>query len=471
MDFIDQARAYVENDADGMYQILQAMAEEYGINLQDLLDSIWDENLTPLENYKKAFAELMEMIQGGYSTNVNINQPTMAEDLKSEIEKATQEYQEIKKQKKAETDPTKKAALKAEKQAKKREIEALQAQYDQLMSGTTVTAQKDIQAVKDTFEETSNSIGATAANMLRNLMLNNAQYKDDAHAVYQKNDADWDKSKQYQLASLIKMLDSSVDNYDQALNIVQGDSNTIAASILSIAQQHGLDIESVITASWNSSLSALENYKAALATVTSMAAAAQQSTSSVTGSGSSTVTSNLKSDLQDRLAELETKKRQLKDQKKTLSGDARAKVQAELQQTRKEIDSINEELEKLPSYATGLRKSKKDHWAITNEAGSEAIVTKNGILTPISRGSSVLTADQTANLYDLAKIDANKILEGLMKQNTTAVTNSYVSPTLNSEVNITIAGSVTDSNLNKIQDMIDQSIKNSYRQLNYGIRR
>lgn len=62
-------------------------------------------------------------------------------------------------------------------------------------------------------------------------------------------------------------------------------------------------------------------------------------------------------------------------------------------------------------HAKGLTKAQKDELAWTQELGDEMIVspTRQSILTPLKAGDSVLTAEMTKNLWELAKLDPNEI--------------------------------------------------------------
>lgn len=55
------------------------------------------------------------------------------------------------------------------------------------------------------------------------------------------------------------------------------------------------------------------------------------------------------------------------------------------------------------AYASGTKKVPRDMTALTNENGDEIIVTKQGLLTPLSRGDGVIPAELTQRLYDMAK--------------------------------------------------------------------
>lgn len=58
----------------------------------------------------------------------------------------------------------------------------------------------------------------------------------------------------------------------------------------------------------------------------------------------------------------------------------------------------------VKAYATGLREAKKDETAWVNELGSESILspTKQAIITHVSKGDTILDAEATKNIWDMA---------------------------------------------------------------------
>lgn len=65
---------------------------------------------------------------------------------------------------------------------------------------------------------------------------------------------------------------------------------------------------------------------------------------------------------------------------------------------------------KSHGYRKGLIKSNRNHWAMTQEDGLEVINSpKLGMLTPIGKGDTVFTADQTKALWTLSKDFANRV--------------------------------------------------------------
>lgn len=66
------------------------------------------------------------------------------------------------------------------------------------------------------------------------------------------------------------------------------------------------------------------------------------------------------------------------------------------------IDASKTELTSVTGYAGGTKKVPRDMIAMINESGAEMVVTKHGLLTPLSRGDGVIPADMTENLMRMA---------------------------------------------------------------------
>ena len=97
---------------------------------------------------------------------------------------------------------------------------------------------------------------------------------------------------------------------------------------------------------------------------------------------------------------------------------------------------------KKHGYASGVYNLKEDELAWTQEKGTEAIIRPDGaILTPLSRGDSVLNADATKNMFNLFN-DPSKFL------NMQPVVNSTMNNTFNNEVNV-------DMNIDRVNNIDD----------------
>ena len=123
-------------------------------------------------------------------------------------------------------------------------------------------------------------------------------------------------------------------------------------------------------------------------------------------------------------------------------------------------------------HAKGLSKAEKDQLAWTQELGEEAIVspTRSSILTPIKKGDSVLTAEMTKNLWELAKVDPKQLLDGsganVSIPQIEANNNSVQIGTL-----VNVEGSISDDNLADVKQTIQEELKKTFRNINSGLRR
>lgn len=77
-------------------------------------------------------------------------------------------------------------------------------------------------------------------------------------------------------------------------------------------------------------------------------------------------------------------------------------------------------------YRRGLMKSNRNHWAMTQEDGLEVINSpKLGMLTPIGKGDTVFTADQTKALWTLSKDFANRVSKPDYNNGNTSTSNVF----------------------------------------------
>lgn len=83
----------------------------------------------------------------------------------------------------------------------------------------------------------------------------------------------------------------------------------------------------------------------------------------------------------------------------------------------------------LESFAKGTKSIPKDMLAITQEAGFEFIRTDDGMLTPLKKGDSVFSHDQSENLWEMSKHDPADLFNGARMVETmtpTPVNKSFV---------------------------------------------
>ena len=127
-------------------------------------------------------------------------------------------------------------------------------------------------------------------------------------------------------------------------------------------------------------------------------------------------------------------------------------------------------LSQLSGYASGAKLINKDEWAIVNENGEELILnpedgiqTSRGLLKPIKSGTTIIDAQGTQNLYELAKYSpadifgANKTLSLIESRNSgvgTTIENHYDSL-------LTVNGNVDRDALPGLQELLEKSYRYS----------
>ena len=83
----------------------------------------------------------------------------------------------------------------------------------------------------------------------------------------------------------------------------------------------------------------------------------------------------------------------------------------------------------IVGFAKGVKSIPRDMLAITQEAGFEFIQTDNGMLTPLKKGDSVFSHDQSENLWEMSKHDPADLFSGARMVETmtpTPVNKSFV---------------------------------------------
>lgn len=129
---------------------------------------------------------------------------------------------------------------------------------------------------------------------------------------------------------------------------------------------------------------------------------------------------------------------------------------------------------KYKYYAKGTMGTSSDGWAVTDESwiGEEITLAagKNGQLQYLKKGSSVLPADISARLMDLAEMPISNFGGNTIK----AVVPNIQST--NQNVNITFDALVKTDYISKdiipeVEDMVTKQLNNFTRQLNYSLRK
>ena len=124
--------------------------------------------------------------------------------------------------------------------------------------------------------------------------------------------------------------------------------------------------------------------------------------------------------------------------------------------------SILQKYSYLDGYAVGVHKLKADEMAWTQELGQEAILspTRNAILTKLNKGDTVLTAEQTDNLFKLSKIDPSTIF-GKLKMPT--YSSKTMTPVLTIGNVLTVQGNIDDSNVEKMKGFVNTAITKAFK--------
>jgi len=119
-------------------------------------------------------------------------------------------------------------------------------------------------------------------------------------------------------------------------------------------------------------------------------------------------------------------------------------------------------LQKYSGYAVGVHKLKADEMAWTQELGQEAILspTRNAILTKLNKGDTVLTAEQTDNLFKLSKIDPSTIF-GKLKMPT--YSSKTMTPVLTIGNVLTVNGNIDDTNVDKMKGFVNNAITKAFK--------
>lgn len=107
-------------------------------------------------------------------------------------------------------------------------------------------------------------------------------------------------------------------------------------------------------------------------------------------------------------------------------------------------------LSQLKGYSTGIKSIRKDELAWTNENGEpETIITGDGsILTPLSKGSSVLNTEAHNNLWDMANDPSEFIKRNLDIDTSTLLAQNNKPSQINNTISISIP-------IDRVQDYND----------------
>ena len=102
------------------------------------------------------------------------------------------------------------------------------------------------------------------------------------------------------------------------------------------------------------------------------------------------------------------------------------------------------------TYATGVKKLDEDQLAWTQEDGSELIISPSAkaVLTPLSMGDTVFTADMTNNLWDWAKINPAKMQMNSSMPNLGNVSMKTVAQSVTQQITVTLPNITNEAGFN-----------------------
>lgn len=128
----------------------------------------------------------------------------------------------------------------------------------------------------------------------------------------------------------------------------------------------------------------------------------------------------------------------------------------------------------IRQYAKGTYGTERDEWAITDEPqfGDELVLVpgKDGNLSFMRKGTSVVPADITKKLFELAQIPTSD----LMNKNLTAVVPNITKNDFKNEFNfesLVHVDTVDSDTLPKLEKMVDKKIDDFSKALNYSLKR
>lgn len=131
----------------------------------------------------------------------------------------------------------------------------------------------------------------------------------------------------------------------------------------------------------------------------------------------------------------------------------------------------------IQAYAKGVRNLNKDQLAWTQEEGGEVILspTRNSILTPLKSGDTVLTKEQTDNIFEWAKFDPTKFASlKLFDSINTPSMNKIGATENNTSVHIdnvlTVNGNVDDTNIKRMEEIANKAVSSLVTQMGKQIK-
>lgn len=130
----------------------------------------------------------------------------------------------------------------------------------------------------------------------------------------------------------------------------------------------------------------------------------------------------------------------------------------------------------LPRFAKGTMGSKKDQWAVTDEPnfGDELkmYATPEGKLSFMRVGSTVVPADLTKELMDIADIGVDNLTMPKLNSDINLMSNYISKPELNISFDSMVhVDNCSQDTLKDLEKMVDSKINTFSRQLNYSLKR
>lgn len=130
----------------------------------------------------------------------------------------------------------------------------------------------------------------------------------------------------------------------------------------------------------------------------------------------------------------------------------------------------------LPKFAKGTMGTKKDQWAVTDEPnfGDELkmYATPEGKLSFMRVGSTVVPADLTKELMDIANLGADNLTMPKLNSDINLMSNYISKPKLNISFDSMVhVDNCSQDTLKDLEKMVDSKINTFSRQLNYSLKR
>ena len=133
---------------------------------------------------------------------------------------------------------------------------------------------------------------------------------------------------------------------------------------------------------------------------------------------------------------------------------------------------------KLNGYASGVRKLPNDEIAVTQEDGTEIILSpvRGGVLTDLRKGDTVLTSEQSDNMFEWSKIDPNVFIKGMnvipqnFNQNLPKIEPRPFNNNINIDNVLTVNGSIDNGNVKRMEQVAKKAINDAFRQFTHELK-